>query len=109
MKIFQSIQQYFTVLGITVDQSRESSLISLKHLIIILIVFLNVVMQIICIISLAETFDEYTICIYALYTMVLVEMEYGIQIWKMRQLFKFIENFEQLIDASVFNSSVTKC
>lgn len=98
MKIFQSIQRHFTVLGITVNQSS----ISLKHLIILLMMVLCVAAQITCIIFVAQTFEEYTLCIYGSFTLAMTGLEFGILVWKMKQLFKFIANFEHLIESSEF-------
>lgn len=100
MKIFQSIQRNFATLDITVSQSREPSLISRKHLIICVILCANICTNVVSIISLAESFDEYTFCIYGSFTLTMTGVEFIIHIWKMRQLFQFIENFEQLIETS---------
>lgn len=51
-------------------------------------------------ISLAETFDEYTLCMYGAFTFGMAEAEFVIHVWKMKQMFKFIENFERLIETS---------
>lgn len=99
MKIFQSIRKHFAILGITVDHMP----ISFKHLFILIALNASITTQIVCIISLAENFEEYTVCIYAIFTIAMVEMEFGIHIWKMKQLFKFIENFEYLIESSELN------
>lgn len=100
MKIFQSIQRHFTVLGITVHQSREQSPISIKQLIVILIFVLNSGTQVMSIAFVAEEFEEFTFSIYALFTLTMCVIEFGILIWKMKQLFQFIENFENLIESS---------
>lgn len=107
MKIFQSIQRNFATLDITVSQSREPSLISRKHLIICVILCANIVTNVVSIISLAESFDEYTFCIYGSFTLTMTGMEFIIHIWKMRQLFQFIENFEQLIETSELTAECT--
>lgn len=100
MKIFQSIQQHFAILGITINQSRERSSINFKHLFIFFALNTSLTTQIVGIISIADNFEEYTVCIYGAYTLVMIEMEYAIHIWKMKQIFKFIENFEHLIESS---------
>lgn len=103
MKIFQSIQHSFTILGITVNQSQEQWPLNFKHLFVFIALNASITAQIVCIISLAENFEEYTVCMYGIFTLAMFEMEYGIHIWKMKQLFKFIENFEHLIESSELN------
>lgn len=103
MIFFQSIQIHFKVLGISAKQSRERSPFCTKHLMIILILSVAVSAQTKCIISLAETFEEYTTCIYGIFTLIMYGIEFGIHIWKMKQIFKFIENFKHLIESSELN------
>lgn len=103
MKIFQSIQQYFTILGITEKQTRERSSLSLKHLTILLLMFSCVVTNAVCIVHVAETFEEYTLCIYGFFTFGMTVLEFAIHIWKLKPIFKFIGNFEQLIESSELN------
>lgn len=100
MKIFKSIRYHFKILGITVNQTRERSSINMKHLFVFFILVVSIVSQIICIKSLAETFEEYTDSIYGMFTLTMTGIEFGIHIWKMERIFKFIENFERLIESS---------
>lgn len=100
MKIFETIQRHFATLGITVNLTRKTSSLSLKNVVILLAMLFCVVSQIICIISVAETFEEYTLCIYGSFTLAVTDIEIGMHIWKMKQLFAFIDNFENLIEAS---------
>lgn len=100
MKIFQCIQSNFAIIGITVDQARERTLLSLKHIIIFLAMSASTTTQVLSIMYLAETFEEYTFCMYGIFTVVMTQAEFAIHIWKMKQLFKFIENFEHLISSS---------
>lgn len=100
MKIFETIQRHFAILGITVNQTRNLSSISLKNVLILFGMLFSVVSQIICIISVAETFEEYTLCIYGSFTLAVTCIELAMHIWKMKQLFEFIENFEHIIETS---------
>lgn len=100
MKIFETIQRHFAILGITVNQTRKLSSISLKNVLILLGMLFSVVSQIICIISVAETFEEYTLCIYGSFTLAVTGIELAMHIWKMKQLFEFIKNFEHIIETS---------
>lgn len=100
MKIFQSIQWHFATLGITADQTQKRTPISFKQLVILLTMFSFVVFQIICIISVAESFEEYTLCIYGSFTIAVTDIEIAVHVWKMKQMFEFIENFERLIETS---------
>lgn len=104
MKIFQSNQRHFTVLGITVEQSRKPSSFSFKHLTIILIILLCITALFMCIIFLADSFEEYTVCIYGIFTIGTTEIELALHVWKLKQIFKFIENFEHLIESSELNT-----
>lgn len=101
MKIFQTIQRHFAVFGITVNQSRGQSSICFNHLFVFLMLLSCISSQIICIISLAENFEDCTNCIHEAFKLSIAEAEFVVHIWKMKLLFKFIENFERLIGTSV--------
>lgn len=103
MKIFQTIQKNFAMLGISANQTRERSSINFKNSIAFVLILLNFCSQFINLIFLADNFEEYTICIYAFFTVMMFEMEFGIHVWKMTKLFKFIENFQRLIESSELN------
>lgn len=100
MKIFQSIQQNFAVLGITMNQSRQQSPINMKHLMIFSVLSAAICSQIVCMITLAQNFEEYTNCIYGAFTLVTIVIELGMHIWKMKPLFQYIRNFEHFIEPS---------
>lgn len=103
MKIFQSIQQYFKILEITQIHANEQSTLNFRHLIILGLLSTSIFELNIYLNSVAETFEEYTECLYGLFTMTMFAAEYGIHIWRMKKIFKFIENFEQLIESSKLN------
>lgn len=103
MKIFKSIQNNFAVLGVCASQTRERSSINLKNSIAFVLLLLNFCSQAMCFIFSAQSFEEYTVCIYAFLTLLMFQFEFVMHIWKMKQLFKFIENFEHLIESSELN------
>lgn len=103
MKIFQSIQQNFVILGITVGQARQQSTFKFRHLMIFFILSVCATSEMLCLITLAESFEEYTETIYGLFSIIMFAVEYGIHIWGMKRIFKFIENFGLLIESSELN------
>lgn len=101
MKVFQSIQKYFsTELGIESPQWTQQFLFNVKNLTILLLVGVDLILCVIFLCCEAKNFKEGADCFFVIITIIVVGFEYVIYNWKIREMFKFIKNFEALIQKS---------
>lgn len=96
MKIFQSIQNQFAILGINSQQQ------NLNPKIIVGAIFLGVciVLQSAAIFEPTNEFKEYIDCVYMTSTTIIVSTIFVVLVFSMRILFEFIEMVEGLINES---------
>lgn len=96
MKLFQSIQKCFSILGISSNQSRFNG-----RMVSAFIVFsLGVIISTISLFIGTKTFKEYTDEIYVACAAILFVILFTNMIRKMEKLFELIDSFEMLVEKS---------
>lgn len=100
MKCFELIQYYLTIVGIVVQHPNQKWLFNERNVAVITIFGLTFIFKLMYFFYGAETLVEYTESVYVLSTLIATSLAYAIIIWKMPQLFEFINNFENTINGS---------
>lgn len=100
MKVLQNTQNYFAVLGISSEQSKQKFYFNYKILMGLILLGYSLIAHFVYLIDIANTFDKYIECICATIAMVVVTTCLVSMIFGMSTLFKSIDNIEQLIDTS---------
>lgn len=103
MKIFQSIQKYLAMLGICSPHIDQKYSINAKNLIALLSLSIPIFAGDVPQFYLAESFDDYTNTFYATLTMLVNTFDFSIHISVAGRIYKFIENFERIIQTSGCN------
>lgn len=100
MRVFQSIQTYFSILGINSDQSHKKNLFNAKNVIALVILCVCIVINSMYIIFEANTIDEYAKSVFMTTTSIVSILILAANIWRMAYFFKYINGLEQLIKNS---------
>lgn len=106
IKIFESVQNNFELLGISSHRANQNHFLDVKFW-MILLQFGVVLISYMCYIFYeAKTFEEYTSTMYSILTLLTTALHFLMHQWKMRNLFKFIVNFENFINKSEYKIRV---
>lgn len=100
MRIFQSIRNYLSIMGIESLQSfqkNRSMIVQLKRLVVIIIFVLFVTSSVVFIGFEANSLGEYADASYMFATLDWMFFAFVVFLWKMDDIFKLIEGFEELI------------
>lgn len=97
MKLFQSVQENFAVIGVTLDQSMKINPFNERILAALLSYTLNVASYIVFLFHDATTFLEYTYNIYANSATILILICYIIVIFKMKKCFALIDGCANIV------------
>lgn len=100
MKIFKSVRVYFRMLGVDADHSIQSNPFNAKNLLVFIVFILSIISNFVYILNYANSFEEYTNCINTVSTVFIGITVFGILVWKMRELFEFIQCLENAIQNS---------
>lgn len=101
MKIYETNQKYFAIIGISAEQSiQRHPFLNVRSVICALIFLLTFISNIAYILLLANDFESRTDMVFTLFTFIAVVILFGCNIWHMRQLFEAIKNTENIIQKS---------
>lgn len=100
MKLFRVTRKFLTALGIDSSQAEQKCLLNFKN--VSLLIGNSVLCSTNILFSYQEVddFQVYMNIMYSAFTGLITQTEYLLHIWKMDKIFKFIENFETLIQTS---------
>lgn len=96
MKLFQSIRNHASVLGIWQPQPNVS-IFNLRNSFILFAYILFLTLTSKFFISEAQTFKEYTDCFYVIATCALKITCFTVTLWKISNIFQLMENFENVV------------
>lgn len=97
MKIFQSIQTNFAILGINRNQSVQKHNTNFKNLVSLILHGFITISYLLYLVRIASTFREYTDGIFATSAVIVCGVSMAIVIWTMAKWFKLIDNLESII------------
>lgn len=100
MKSFQSAVEYLASLGITQSQAMQSNPFNVKNIVHMLLFGITAYLCGAFLIYTANSFKDYTESIYISSVTMLVFVVFVILIWKMENVFKFIETWKKTSEQS---------
>lgn len=100
MKSFELVRRYFSVLGISSLQRNQKSPFNTKNVFVLFQFILGELSSCLFILLEAQTFEEYANAFGMVLTLTIASFDFFICIWKSQQLFKFMKNFERMIEKS---------
>lgn len=103
MKIFQSIQIYFAMLGIRLPQQNQKYSFNVKSLLVLFQLFVPIIFYHGYQIHKSQNFEEYTKVFYETATVAIATFDFIILVWWADKLYKFIAHFEIIIQKSKWN------
>lgn len=102
LKIFQLIKRNFAILGISSNSLNKKYLLNKNVLTASLFYGLNFTLNAIFLFCKANNFQEYTDSIYVTTAVLTIFVCYVITIFKVTNIFEFIEHCETIVDESEF-------
>lgn len=103
MKILESTRETLSKFGITSSQSIEKYPFNVLNVAWLSWLFLMVIAAFLFLITEAETLKEYVAILNGSISLVVMFIEFALHVWKMKPLFEFIANFENLIQKSEYD------
>lgn len=104
MKVLQSCLKSFTFFGISPPSSLNDYLINKRNSLVLFIFYLNAISGVVFFACEAETMAEYADSFSVAWSIILSIVDTSILIYRIRDVFKFIERLEGVISKSkVFN------
>lgn len=100
MKLFRLTRKYLSALGIDPSQADRKSAFNFKNLSLIIGNAVLCTTNILFSYQEVDDFQVYMNIMYSSFTGLITQTEYLLHVWKMDKIFKFIENFETLIQKS---------
>lgn len=98
MKLFQTIQNKFAILGISSHQSTQEQPFNQRIILVYLIYGCSCILSNVYLFRKAQTVEEYTNCIYIATATTMLTLFFSIVVYKMPKLFKYIENVENIVE-----------
>lgn len=102
MKILQSTQRNFSILGIGVQQSNGKYILNVRNGLALFVLGLASISCYVQLFHVANNFQEYTDAVYMSVSTTGAAAELVIAIWKMRPLFECVTSFEKIVNRSEF-------
>lgn len=102
MKILQSTQRNFSILGIGVQQSNGKYILNVRNGLALFVLGLASISCYVQLFHVANNFQEYTDAVYMSVSTTGAAAELVIAIWKMRPLFECVTSFEKIVNTSEF-------
>ena len=100
MKVLQTSQKYFAIMGISSEQSNQKYPMNAKILIGFIVLGYSFVAHLVYLIYIANTFDKYIECICATVAMAVITTCFLSMVFGMNLLLESIDNIEKLIETS---------
>lgn len=98
--MLESTQESLSKLGITPSQSAEKYPLNVKNVAILFWLICLIICSVTFLVTEAETAKEYINLFNSTLTIAITFIEFALHVWKMRKLFQFIFNLEELIQNS---------
>lgn len=105
MKIFQSIQKCFAVLGIEPPQFVQNHSFNLNNVLTFVILVQVIISNNVYLFRGAANFKDFTNAFYWATTLTVAGVNFTIIFWKMMKMFDFIANLEKIIRKRLANTS----
>ena len=103
MKVLQTSQKYFAILGISSEQSIQENRLNRKLLMGSILLGHSFVTRLVYLIYLANSFDKYIECICSTIAVVVITTCFVSMVFRMSILYECIDNIENLIETSKYN------
>lgn len=100
MKILTTVQKNFALIGISAKQSTQNNPFNAENLIVLLILCLTLITNVMNLIYEADNFKDYTISVFSCSTMIVAILIFVMILARMRHLFDFLKQAEQIINKS---------
>lgn len=108
VKFFTEVQKNFTIIGLKAQHSAQKYPFTTKNILAISMLCMGSILTTIFFLWEAETFQEQTDSGYITSTYVASVFIFTSIVWYMKELFDFIENFENAIQNSKSESNIFK-
>lgn len=102
MKVLQSTQWHFSILGIGIQESTGKHRFNIRNSLALLVLALASVSCYVQLFHVANNFEEYTDAVYMSVSTTGAAAELVIVMWKMRPLFEIIASIEIIVNSSEF-------
>lgn len=100
MKTFDSIKNYFKILGIISRQSTRKDLLNIQNVAFFIVIAMDLLSSIAFGYYEANSFEEYVDSFYATSSAFVCFYSYGVLFWEMPKLYRFINALEATINKS---------
>lgn len=100
MKLFDSINYILIRAGMTSHQFTQKHLYNIRNSIMLLIFAINFVFIMVNLIHGPENLKDYTDSIFLMNTVVSTGINYAFVIWKMAEIFRFMDDLEDTVSTS---------
>lgn len=100
MKIFQTIENNFALMGITADQSTHKYPFNARNLLVLLTLLTTLFSDVMYLIYDTNDFKEYTISVFSASTMTVAICIFCIILFRMRRIFDYLNHIEGIINNS---------
>lgn len=101
MKIFQTVEENFDLMGISAYQSMQKYPFNTKNLLVLSILCTTLFSDVMYLIREANDFKEYTISIFSACTMIVAISIFAIILTRMRHIFFYKNYIEEIINKSM--------
>lgn len=101
MKIFQTVEENFSSLGISAYQSQQRHPFNAKNVLVLWILCTTLYSDVMYLIREANDFKDYTISIFSACTMTVSILIFTTILAKMRQIFYYQKHIEEIINKSI--------
>lgn len=102
MKILESTRETLSKFGIDSAQAIQKYPFNVKNVMCLFWFFMMNISGYLFLINEAQTLKEYVSILSGSITLAIMFIEFSLHVWKMKQLFEFIVNFENLIQKSEY-------
>lgn len=100
MNVFQSVRPYFIGLGLYSPDGGPKRSVNIFSSIFLCLICLTVAFEVVFIIKIAKSFDEYALVCNGIQMLSIESFEFAIFIWKAKSFFKLMNKFEFIIQKS---------
>lgn len=101
MKAIRTIRERFELIGIgDYDQASRMYPFNVKNLMVLLMFFIDLIINGVFFLDEADGFQEYVNSVFACSTLIVGVLGFAVLIWKMPKIFKFLTKLEETFEKS---------